>query len=199
MERMPSMPMKQMIHHPLSKQSPVRMRAPSKTYPVASTSTAKKRKVRISKVRVGLVPLPNVKAVTAKFRFGAQDCPSLPPYCATVWIVWIGVKRQLAVVTLDSDLAGVLWKMSHIFTMTNMLICCTFTASAKVVPLLLLENTVGGFLCAEFRIVGCFPRCLVYFMKVVRFPVLMFHLNEHVNIIWRNRQTFLKWYSVALL
>jgi hypothetical protein len=31
------------------------------------------------------------------------------------------------------------------------------------------------------------------------FPVLMFHLNEHVNIIWRNKKTFLKWYSVALL
>jgi hypothetical protein len=31
------------------------------------------------------------------------------------------------------------------------------------------------------------------------FPVLMFHLNEHVNKMWRNKKTFLKWYSVALL
>jgi hypothetical protein len=30
--------------------------------------------------------------------------------------MWIGVKRQLAVVTVDSDIAGVLWKMPHIFT-----------------------------------------------------------------------------------
>jgi len=29
-------------------------------------------------------------------------------------------------------------------------------ASAMVVPLLLLKNTVNGFLCAEFRIVECF-------------------------------------------
>ena len=26
----------------------------------------------------------------------------------------------------------------------------------------------------------------------------MFHLNEHVNM-WRNREAFLKWYSVVLL
>jgi hypothetical protein len=30
--------------------------------------------------------------------------------------MWIGVKRQLAVVTADSDIVGVLWKMLHIFT-----------------------------------------------------------------------------------
>jgi len=29
------------------------------------------------------------------------------------------------------------------------------------------------------------------------FPLLMFHLNEHVNKMWRNRKAFLKWYSVA--
>jgi len=34
-----------------------------------------------------------------------------------------------------------------------MLIWCTFAASAMVVPLLLLKNTVDGLLCAEFRIV----------------------------------------------
>jgi hypothetical protein len=37
--------------------------------------------------------------------------------------------------------------------MPNMLISCTFTAAAMLVPLLLLKNTVDGFLCAEFRIV----------------------------------------------
>jgi hypothetical protein len=30
--------------------------------------------------------------------------------------MWICVKRQLAVVTVDSDIVGVLWKMPHIFT-----------------------------------------------------------------------------------
>lgn len=30
--------------------------------------------------------------------------------------MWIGVKRQLVVVTVDSDIVGVLWKMPHIFT-----------------------------------------------------------------------------------
>ena len=29
--------------------------------------------------------------------------------------MWICVKRQLAVVTVDSDIVGVLWKMPHIF------------------------------------------------------------------------------------
>jgi hypothetical protein len=29
--------------------------------------------------------------------------------------MWIGVNRQLAVVTVYSDIVGVLWKMPHIF------------------------------------------------------------------------------------
>jgi hypothetical protein len=33
--------------------------------------------------------------------------------------MWIGVKRQLAVVTVDSNILGVLWKMLHIFTNTE--------------------------------------------------------------------------------
>jgi hypothetical protein len=36
--------------------------------------------------------------------------------------VWIGVKRQLAVVTVDSDIVAVLCKMPHIFINV---ICCT--------------------------------------------------------------------------
>jgi len=71
-------------------------------------------------------------------------------------------------------------------------------ASAMVVPLLLLKNTVDGFLCAEFPIVECSPRCSIHCVNVVRFPELLLHLNGHVNM-WRNRYTFLKWYSVALL
>jgi hypothetical protein len=43
-------------------------------------------------------------------------------------------------------------KFSTSSQMPNMLLCCTFTASAMVVPLLLL-NIVDGFLRAEFRIV----------------------------------------------
>jgi hypothetical protein len=30
--------------------------------------------------------------------------------------MWIDVKRQLAVVTVNSDIKGVLWKIKHIFT-----------------------------------------------------------------------------------
>jgi hypothetical protein len=66
MERTPLMPMKQTLCHPGSKQSPVRMREPRKTYRLASTSTAEKTKAPINKVRVGMVPLPDAKAVTAK-------------------------------------------------------------------------------------------------------------------------------------
>jgi hypothetical protein len=61
-----------------------------------------------------------------------------------------------------------------------------------------LKNTVDGFLCSEFQIVESFPKCSIHCMNVVCFPVLMFHLNEHINM-WRNRKTFLKWYSTALL
>jgi len=45
-----------------------------------------------------------------------------------------------------------------------------FMASAMVVPLLLLKNTVDGFLCAEFRIVECFTRCSIHCVNAVRFP-----------------------------
>ena len=35
--------------------------------------------------------------------------------------------------------------------------------------------------------------------NVVRFLLLMFHLKEHVNNVWRNRKIFLKWNCVAIL
>jgi hypothetical protein len=71
--------------------------------------------------------------------------------------VWIGVKSQLTVVTVDNDIVGVLWTILHVFTNAEYAVIFVFTASAVVVPLLLLKNTVDGFLCAEFRIVGCSP------------------------------------------
>jgi hypothetical protein len=36
-------------------------------------------------------------------------------------------------------------------------------------------------------------------VNVIDFPMLMFHLKEHVNNMWSNRKPFLKLYSVALL
>jgi hypothetical protein len=66
MERTTSIPMKQKIQLPASKQSLVRMREPGNPCDVATTSTADRIKVPTSKIPVGLVPLPNVKAVTAK-------------------------------------------------------------------------------------------------------------------------------------
>jgi hypothetical protein len=62
-----------------------------------------------------------------------------------------------------------------------------------------LKTTINGFLRTQFQIAECFPRCSIHCMNVLCFPVLMFHLNEHVNNIWRNRKTFLKRYSIALL
>ena len=90
--------------------------------------------------------------------------------------------------------------MSHIFTnaeyadMMYVYGFCDGSATAAVE-----EYTVDGLLCAEFRIVKCFTRCSIRCVNAVRFPVLMFHLNGHVNKTWRNRKTFLIWYSVALL
>ena len=83
--------------------------------------------------------------------------------------------------------------------MRNMLICCTFTTFTMVVPLLLLKNTVDGFLCTDILIVSSFPRSSIHGVNVVRSALIMFHLNGHVNSMWRNRKTFLVWYSVALL
>jgi hypothetical protein len=47
------------------------------------------------------------------------------------------VKHQLAVVTVDIDIVGVLCKCSPSSQMPNMLICSKLTASAMIVPLLL--------------------------------------------------------------
>ena len=44
-----------------------------------------------------------------------------------------------------------------------------------------------------------FSKVLIHCVNAVRFLVLMFHLNGIENKIWRNRKTFLIWYSVALL
>ena len=87
------------------------------------------------------------------------------------------MKRQLAAVTVGSDVVGVLCKMPHIFTdaefadVLYVYSFCDGSATAAV------KNTVDGFLCAEFRIVECFPRCSIHCVNVVRFPVLMFHLK----------------------
>jgi hypothetical protein len=51
--------------------------------------------------------------------------------------------------------------------------------------------TVDGFLCAEFWIIECFPRCTIHCMNVVRFPVLdvssewtcQQHVEEQENVL----------------
>jgi hypothetical protein len=101
-------------------------------------------------------------------------------------IQWMGVKCQLAIVTVDSDLWGCCAKCRTSSPMPNVLMCHMFTAAAVVMPLLMLKNIVDGFLCTEFQTVGCFPRCSIHCVNVVCFPVLMFHLNKHVNDMWRN-------------
>jgi hypothetical protein len=68
-----------------------------------------------------------------------------------------------------------------------------------VMPLLLLKNNVDGFLCTEFQTIQRFPRCSIHCVNVVCFSMLLFHPNEHINSMWKDRKTFLKWYSVALL
>jgi hypothetical protein len=84
------------------------------------------------------------------------------------------VKRQLAVVTVDSDIVGVFRKI-QVFTNVRYAVCCTFTVFTMAVPLMLVKNTVDGFLCAEFRIVECFSRCSIHYVNVVRCP------NAHVS------------------
>jgi hypothetical protein len=33
-----------------------------------------------------------------------------------------------------------------------------------------------------------YPRCSIHCVNVVRFPVVKFHLNGHINNMWRNRK-----------
>jgi hypothetical protein len=69
MERTSSMSMNKRVNLPAAKQSLVRMREPTKTCDEESASTSKKTNVPNTKVHVGLVPLPNVMAVTDKGRY----------------------------------------------------------------------------------------------------------------------------------
>jgi hypothetical protein len=61
------------------------------------------------------------------------------------------------------------------------------------------EHRRLGFLCAEFWFVGCFPRCSIHCVNVIRSPLLLFHLKEHVNNMYWYRKSFLNWYSLAPL
>jgi len=76
-------------------------------------------------------------------------------------------------------------------TFTNMLIyciirLCTVYGFCDNSALLLLKNTIDAFLRLEFRILKCLPSFTIHCVKVIRFPVIMFHLNEDVNKMWRN-------------
>ena len=131
---------------------------------------------------IGLVWAPCIVLPSRRAAPLSEACESV---WSVSWLLW------LLIATLLECCA----KCRTSSRMPNMLICCTL----MVVPLRLLKNSVDGLLCAEFRIVERFPRCSIHCVNAVRFPVLMFHLNGLVNKTWRNRKTFLIWYSVALL
>jgi hypothetical protein len=70
-------------------------------------------------------------------------------------------------------------------------ICCKFTASAKVVTAAVEEY------CQRFpirRILDSreFSKFLRHCVNVIPFLVLMFHLNEHANNMWRKRKNILQ-------
>jgi hypothetical protein len=60
-----------------------------------------------------MCPIPNGFRDRAILLYSSLD---LGPNTVLPSRIWIGVKRQLSVVTVDSDIVGVLWKMPHIFT-----------------------------------------------------------------------------------
>jgi hypothetical protein len=60
-----------------------------------------------------MCPIPNSFRDRAISQYSSSD---LAPNTVLPSSMWIGVKRQLAVVTVDSDTIGMLWKMPHIFT-----------------------------------------------------------------------------------
>ena len=107
------------------------------------------------------------------------------------------LKRQLTVVIGECDVVVVLCKMPHIFTndeYANMLYVyslCDGSATAAV------EEYRWRFPMRRIPDHSVFSK--VFNTLLACSQVLMFHLNEHVNNMWRNRKAYLKWYSVALL
>jgi hypothetical protein len=60
-----------------------------------------------------MCPIPNDFRDRAISVYSSSD---LAPNIVLPSCVWIGVKYQLTIMTSDSDIIGVLWKTSHIFT-----------------------------------------------------------------------------------
>jgi hypothetical protein len=61
---------------------------------------------------MNVCPIPNAFLDGAILSYSSLD---LAPNIVLPSSMWISVKRQLAVVTVDSDTVGVLWKMLHVF------------------------------------------------------------------------------------
>jgi hypothetical protein len=147
-------------------------------------------------VYVCMCPLPNCFRDTAIWLYKNSN---LAPNSVFHARMWVGVKRQLAVVTVDSDTVGVFWKMPHIFTnasyvdMLYVYGLCDGSATAAV------EEYRRWFHMRRIQDRSVFSKCSIHCVNVVGFPVLMFHLNAHFNNMWRERKTFLKWYRLGLL
>jgi hypothetical protein len=60
-----------------------------------------------------MCPISNVFRHRAISLYSSSD---LAPNIVLPSHLWIGVKRHLAIVPVDSDIVGVLWKMAHIST-----------------------------------------------------------------------------------
>jgi hypothetical protein len=84
-----------------------------------------------------MCPIPDGFWDRAISLYGSLDLAALPLYYTTVWSMWIGVKRQLAAMTVGSDTVGVLWKVPHIFTNVDYV---NMLHVYGVVSLLLLKN-----------------------------------------------------------
>jgi hypothetical protein len=65
------------------------------------------------KVHMYVCPIPNGLRDRAISLYSSLD---LAPNIVLPSRMWIGAERQMAVVTVDSDIVVVLWKMPHIFT-----------------------------------------------------------------------------------
>ena len=111
----------------------------------------------------------------------------------------ICVKRQLAVVTVDSDIVGVLCKMPHIFTdaeYADMLYAygfCDGSATAAV------EEYRRWFPMRRIPDRRVFSKVFNTLRECGTLPSAHVLTEGLVNKTWRNRKTFLIWYSLSLL
>ena len=130
-----------------------------------------------------MCPIPSIfgdRAISlyGSFDFGAQYCPSFPPYCATVWSMWIGVVSFSRCDCWYWQCKSVVQNTAHLHNaeyadMPYVYGFCDGSATGTV------EEYRRRFLVRRIPVRRLFSE--VFSTLFACFSVLMLHLNEHVK------------------